>query len=92
MSETDPRVLNIPAGVKFLPALAEALLSGRLVPGFVPNDDPLALADVTIYLPTRRAARELRSPSSSTGSAVAPRSCRPSAPGRGRRGCRHLRR
>lgn len=61
MREADPRVLNIPAGVKFLPALAEALLAGRLVPGFQPNDDPLALADVTIYLPTRRAARELRS-------------------------------
>ena len=30
-------------------------------PAFVPGDDPLALADVTIYLPTRRAARELRS-------------------------------
>lgn len=61
MRETDPRVLNIPAGVKFLPALAEALLTGRLVPDFQPSDDPLALADVTIYLPTRRAARELRS-------------------------------
>ncbi|MGY6709902.1 MAG: double-strand break repair protein AddB [Rhizobiaceae bacterium] len=61
MRQGDPRILNIPTGVEFLPALAKALLSGRLVPDFVPNDDPLALADVTIYLPTRRAARELRS-------------------------------
>ena len=56
-----PRVLSIPAGAAFLPTLADALLSGDLVPGFAPGDDPLALADVTIYLPTRRAARELRS-------------------------------
>ena len=61
MNRADPRVFNIPTGVAFLPTLADALLSGRLVPGFVPGDDPLALADVTIYLPTRRAARELRS-------------------------------
>ncbi|EKF18986.1 DNA helicase/exodeoxyribonuclease V subunit B [Nitratireductor pacificus pht-3B] len=44
----------------FLPALAEALLDGRLVPGFHRTGDPLALADATIYLPTRRAARALR--------------------------------
>ena len=55
-----PRVLSIPSGVPFLPALAEALSDGRLVPGFRPGNDPLALADVTIYVPTRRAARELR--------------------------------
>ena len=40
--------------------MAEALSDGRLVPGFRPGNDPLALADVTIYVPTRRAARELR--------------------------------
>lgn len=56
-----PRVLSIPAGVPFLPTLAEALVDGRLVPGFRPGNDPLALADVTLYVPTRRAARELRS-------------------------------
>jgi ATP-dependent helicase/nuclease subunit B len=48
-------VFNIPAGVPFLPALAEALLDGRLVP--FDRTDPLALAGVTILLPTRRAAR-----------------------------------
>ncbi|WEX09433.1 double-strand break repair protein AddB [Chelativorans sp. AA-79] len=57
----EPRVFSIPPGVPFLPALAEALLEGRLVPGFRYDGNPLALADATIYLPTRRAARELRS-------------------------------
>ncbi|WP_309086144.1 double-strand break repair protein AddB [Chelativorans sp.] len=58
---TAPRVFSIPPGVPFLPAVADALLAGRLVPGFRYDGDPLALADATIYLPTRRAARELRS-------------------------------
>ncbi len=56
-----PRVLSIPAGVEFLPELADALLSGRLVHGFTWNGDPLKLAEATIYVPTRRAARALRS-------------------------------
>lgn len=56
-----PRVLSIPPGIAFLPTLADALLSGKLIPDFVASDDPLALAGVTIYVPTRRAARELRS-------------------------------
>lgn len=55
-----PRVLSIPPGAPFLAALAEALIDGRLVPNFRYNGDPLALAEVTIYLPTRRAVRELR--------------------------------
>ncbi|MGU3325883.1 double-strand break repair protein AddB [Methylobacterium mesophilicum] len=50
-------VFTITRGVPFLPALAEALLSGRLVGPVA--EDPLALASVTIYLPTRRAARAL---------------------------------
>jgi ATP-dependent helicase/nuclease subunit B len=60
MREAAPRVRSIPAGVPFLPTLVDALLEGRLVPDFVHDGDPLALADVTIYLPTRRAARALR--------------------------------
>lgn len=56
-----PRVFSIPPGVRFLPTLAEALMSGELVPGFRFDGDPLKLADATIYVPTRRAARELRS-------------------------------
>jgi ATP-dependent helicase/nuclease subunit B len=46
-------VFTISRGAPFLPTLAEALLSGRLVGPVA--DDPLALAAVTIYLPTRRA-------------------------------------
>jgi ATP-dependent helicase/nuclease subunit B len=55
------RVFSIPAGAPFLPTLCDALAGGHLVPGFGQNHDPLALADPTIYVPTRRAARALRS-------------------------------
>lgn len=58
--EYSPRVFSISPGVPFLPTLAGALLSGRLVPDFRYDGDPLALADATIYVPTRRAARALR--------------------------------
>jgi ATP-dependent helicase/nuclease subunit B len=56
-----PRVFSIPAGAPFLPTLADAALSGELVPEFRWDGDPLTLADMTIFVPTRRAARELRS-------------------------------
>ncbi|MFK8253199.1 double-strand break repair protein AddB [Ancylobacter terrae] len=52
-----PRLFTIPASAPFLPALAQALLDGRLVEGFAPRGDPLALARATVYLPTRRAGR-----------------------------------
>jgi ATP-dependent helicase/nuclease subunit B len=55
-----PRVFTIPATVPFLPTLLRALDEGRLVPGFPPAGDPLALAEATIYLPTRRACRLAR--------------------------------
>ena len=58
---SEPRLFTIPPGAPFLPSLAEALAEGRLVPGFRADGDPLAWADATIYVPTRRAARELRS-------------------------------
>ena len=54
-----PRVFTIPASSPFLPTLVNALLDGRLVPGFEPRNNPLALASATIFLPTRRAARAL---------------------------------
>ncbi|MGA8077149.1 MAG: double-strand break repair protein AddB, partial [Xanthobacteraceae bacterium] len=53
-----PRVFTIPASAPFLPTLIEALRNGTL--GFALGGDPLALASVTIYLPTRRAGRLLR--------------------------------
>jgi ATP-dependent helicase/nuclease subunit B len=56
-----PNVLNIPAAAPFLTTLIDALLGGRIVEGFRHDGAPLGLADVTIYVPTRRAARELRS-------------------------------
>ncbi|MBB3395813.1 ATP-dependent helicase/nuclease subunit B [Rhizobium sp. BK060] len=54
--------MTIPAGLPFLKTLAEGLCDGRLTPRFrYDPDDPLSLSKVTIYLPTRRAARVLRS-------------------------------
>lgn len=48
-----PRVFSIEAGRPFLRDLASALT------GAVPPDDPLALAEIEILLPTRRSARAL---------------------------------
>jgi ATP-dependent helicase/nuclease subunit B len=53
-----PRVFNIPASAPFLPTLIGALHDGKL--GFDLADDPLALAAVTLYLPTRRACTLMR--------------------------------
>jgi ATP-dependent helicase/nuclease subunit B len=50
-------VFSIPPGGAFLPTLVDSLIDGRLV-GPLP-DDPAALSDVTIYVPTRRATRAL---------------------------------
>ncbi|GEO86571.1 MULTISPECIES: double-strand break repair protein AddB [Alphaproteobacteria] len=57
-----PRVLTIPAGLPFLKILAARLLDGTLSPSYCYDPaDPLSLAKVTILVPTRRAARVLRS-------------------------------
>ena len=56
---TRPNVFTIPPGVAFLDTLVDAIATGRLVAGFEPHD-PLAFADITLYLPTRRAARAIR--------------------------------
>ena len=57
-----PCILTIPAGLSFLKTLATTLCDGRLTPLFRHEaDDPLSLSRVTIYLPTRRAVRVLRS-------------------------------
>jgi ATP-dependent helicase/nuclease subunit B len=55
-----PRVFNIPASADFLPVLIRALMDGRLIPGFPASSDPLALARLTLYLPTRRAVKLAR--------------------------------
>ena len=57
---TAPHVLTIPASTPFVPTLIRALVDGALVPGFPAARDPLALADATLYLPTRRACRLAR--------------------------------
>jgi len=53
------RLWSIPPSLPFLETLVDTLIDGTLVPGFRPLDDPLRLADATLYLPTRRAARLL---------------------------------
>ncbi|MFS8047198.1 double-strand break repair protein AddB [Rhizobium sp. BR 314] len=56
------RILTIPAGLPFLKTLASALCDGRLTEHFrYDPEDPLSLAKVSIFLPTRRAVRVLRS-------------------------------
>src|SRR5215213_6257111 len=57
MASERPRVATIPPGCPFLPTLVDSLIGGRLVEGF--SADPASLAEATIYLPTRRAARAL---------------------------------
>ncbi|WP_421725161.1 double-strand break repair protein AddB [Bauldia sp.] len=55
-----PKVYSIPAGAPFLDVLAEAVTTGPFAPDPERAGDPLALADTTILLPTRRAVRALR--------------------------------
>ncbi|PSC03355.1 double-strand break repair protein AddB [Alsobacter soli] len=55
--EAPTRVYTISPGAPFLATLADALLEGRVIPGWPERGDPLALAEATIFLPTRRAAR-----------------------------------
>lgn len=55
-------VFTIPPGLPFLKTLAEKLCDGSLTPDFRYDPaDPLPLAGVTIFVPTRRSARVLRS-------------------------------
>jgi ATP-dependent helicase/nuclease subunit B len=60
MPATQANVFTIPASAPFLRTLLTALRAGTLVPGFPANDDPLELARLTLYLPTRRACRLAR--------------------------------
>jgi len=54
------RVFNVPSSAPFLHTVIEALVDGRLVPGFDARANPERLADATLYLPTRRAGRMAR--------------------------------
>lgn len=60
MPAATANVFTIPASAPFLPALIGALRAGKLVPGFPTSGDPLELARLTLYLPTRRACRLAR--------------------------------
>jgi ATP-dependent helicase/nuclease subunit B len=60
MLASRPHVFTIPASAPFLPVLIDALRRGVLVPGFPAGNDPLELARLTLYLPTRRACRLAR--------------------------------
>ena len=51
------RVFTLPATVDFLDALVAGILDGRIIPGLAPRTDPLSLADLTLYVPSRRGAR-----------------------------------
>ena len=53
------KVYTIPPGAPFLPSLAKALLEGQLIEGWPRLGDPLSLAEGTVFVPTRRAARAL---------------------------------
>lgn len=57
------RVFTIAPSAPFLTTLADALVDGRLAGPLAAGDggrpDPLALSAATIYVPTRRAARDL---------------------------------
>ncbi|MGH6846074.1 MAG: double-strand break repair protein AddB, partial [Methylocella sp.] len=52
-------VFTIAPGAPFLQTFAAALLEGRVVDGYSGNLGPLEIAEATIYVPTRRAARAL---------------------------------
>ncbi|MGH6839420.1 MAG: double-strand break repair protein AddB [Methylocella sp.] len=52
-------VFTIAPGAPFLKTFAAALFEGRVVADYSSNLGPLEIADATIYVPTRRAARGL---------------------------------
>lgn len=54
-----PRLFSIASGVPFLSSFVDALMDGTLLGG-KKIDNALDLANVTIYVPTRRAGRALR--------------------------------
>lgn len=62
MTRKAPRIVTVPPGVDFLATLAGRIIDGGLVPGLAYKaGNPLSLAGATVFVPTRRAARVLRS-------------------------------
>ena len=54
-----PNVFTISPAQPFLETFVAALLRGDVIDGYAPKDNPLDLAEATIYVPTQRAARAL---------------------------------
>lgn len=54
-----PAVFTVPVGRSFLASLAEAILAGNLPRTGGPKPSPIDLSQMTLLLPTRRAARAL---------------------------------
>ncbi|MGH6800685.1 MAG: hypothetical protein ACRECZ_04580, partial [Methylocella sp.] len=52
-------VFTVAPGAPFLKTFAAALLEGRVVEGYTARLGPLEIAEATIYVSTRRAARAL---------------------------------
>ncbi|MBA2400070.1 MAG: double-strand break repair protein AddB [Bradyrhizobium sp.] len=70
------RVFSVPVSVPLLRTVISALVDGRLVEGFEARQNPLNLAQATLYLPTRRAgrlAREIFLDEMKTDAAILPR-------------------
>jgi ATP-dependent helicase/nuclease subunit B len=70
------RVCSVPVSVPFLRTVIAALVDGRLIDGFNARTEPAKLAEVTLYLPTRRAghmAREIFLDELKADAAVLPR-------------------
>ncbi len=59
MPRVFPQVFTIAPGAPFLKTFVAALLDGAVVAGFSRALGPIEIADATIYVPTRRAARAL---------------------------------
>ena len=67
------KVFSIPPAENFLDCFADALLGGKLIPGFPPPGDPLALARATIFMPNRRSCRALEANLARRGLVLMPR-------------------
>jgi ATP-dependent helicase/nuclease subunit B len=62
IARSAPHIVTIPPGAPFLSVLAGKILDGGLIDGLAYRpQDPLSLARAIIFVPTRRAARALRS-------------------------------
>jgi ATP-dependent helicase/nuclease subunit B len=52
-------LFNIPVARPFFSSFVKALLAGEIIDAIGPGRDPLSLAGLTVFVPTRRAARAL---------------------------------